>query len=103
MSYPIVHVSRAEAAWPLPQFAHAAGMDVHMVVRLVRLGLLDAATDPGGQVWLPAAQLARAASIVRLRAGLGLNYTALGLVMDLLARIESLETQLRTRDAAYRR
>ncbi|MDG4751599.1 chaperone modulator CbpM [Micromonospora sp. WMMD718] len=101
--YPITHVSRADGAWPLPQFATAAGMDTHMVLRLVRLGLLEAATDPTGQMWLPAAQLTRAAAIVRLRAGLGLNYTALGLVLDLLARIDHLEQQLRAAGRAPRR
>ncbi|ADL49530.1 MULTISPECIES: chaperone modulator CbpM [Micromonospora] len=103
MSYAIVHVSRADGAWPLPQFAAAAGMDTHMVVRLINLGLLEAATDPTGHVWLPAGQLPRAAAIVRLRAGLGLNYTALGVVLDLLTRIDQLEHQLRTRDGAHRR
>jgi hypothetical protein len=46
---------------------------------------------------LPVAQLARAARIVRLRAGLGLNYAAVGVVLDLLDRIEELETALRSR------
>jgi chaperone modulatory protein CbpM len=85
----------------LAQFARAAGMDTHMVVRLVRLGLLEAATDPAGQVWLSASQVRRAALILRLRSGLGLNYTALGLVLDLLSRITDLETQLRARDSAH--
>jgi hypothetical protein len=101
MTYPITHVSRTGGVWPLAQFATAAGMDTHMVLRLVRLGLLDAATDPAGQVWLPTAQLARAASILRLRTGLGLNYAALGLVLDLLSRITDLENELRARDSAH--
>jgi hypothetical protein len=39
--------------------------------------------------------LATAARIQRLRAGFSLNYAAVGLVMDLLDRIEELETALR--------
>jgi hypothetical protein len=39
---------------------------------------------------LPPAQLAAAARIQRLRAGFGLNYAALALVMDLLDQIERL-------------
>jgi chaperone modulatory protein CbpM len=51
--------------------------------------------------------IARAARIMRLRTGLGLNYTALGLVLDLLERIDDLEAALRAerraRPNSYRR
>ncbi|WP_030443610.1 chaperone modulator CbpM [Actinoplanes subtropicus] len=88
-------------ALTLPQFAAAAGLDPHMVARLVRLGLLDTVRGPAGML-LPAAQLARAARIVRLRAGLGLNYAAVGVVLDLLDRIRELEAALRTDAVAAR-
>lgn len=80
----------------VPQFAAAAGLDPYMVARLVALGLLDAHRGPGGAL-LPATQVARASRIVRLRAGLGLNYTAVGVVLDLLDRIDELEAALRAR------
>ena len=73
-----------------------------MVARLVTLGLLDADTRPGGAV-LAVAQVPRAARIVRLRAGLGLNYTAVGVVLDLLDRISELEAALRERPSNIRR
>jgi chaperone modulatory protein CbpM len=81
-------------AMTVPEFAAAAGLDPHMVIRLVALGLLDAHRGPAG-VLLPAAHVPRAGRIVRLRAGLGLNYTAVGVVLDLLDRIEELEAALR--------
>jgi chaperone modulatory protein CbpM len=84
-------------------FAAAAGLHPHLVARLIGLGLLDAYTGPGGAVLLPPTQVARAARIVRLRTGLGLNYTAVGLVLDLLDRIEELEAALRARPNGYRR
>jgi hypothetical protein len=74
-----------------------AGLHPELVVRLVRLGLLDATRGPGGELWFTAAEVARAARIQRLRAGLTVNYAALGLVMDLLDRIEVLEAAVRTR------
>jgi chaperone modulatory protein CbpM len=93
-------------ALTLPQFAAAAGLDPHMVARLVALGLLDAHRGPAG-VLLPATQVPRAGRIVRLRAGLGLNYTAVGVVLDLLDRIDELEAALRGQRGAassgYRR
>jgi chaperone modulatory protein CbpM len=84
------------------RFAAAAGLHPDMVTRLVALGLLDACPGPAGPV-LPATQVARAARIVRLRAGLGLNYTAVGVVLDLLDRIDELEAALRASPNGYRR
>ena len=48
-------------------------------------------------------QVARAFRIQRLRSGLSLNYAAVGLVMDLLDRIDQLEVALRLRPTAPRR
>jgi chaperone modulatory protein CbpM len=87
------------SALTLAQFVAATGLDPHEVVRLVALGLLDTVRGPGG-VMLPMAQLARAGRITRLRAGLGLNYTAVGVVLDLLERIEELEAALRAEHRA---
>ena len=84
------------------QFAAAAGIDPYMVTRLVALGLLDADSGPAGAV-LAVTQVPRAARIVRLRAGLGLNYTAVGVVLDLLDRISELEAALRERPRNIRR
>jgi chaperone modulatory protein CbpM len=89
-------------ALTLAQFAAATGLDPHEVARLVALGLLDTVRGPAGTL-LPATQLPRAGRITRLRAGLGLNYTAVGVVLDLLDRIEHLEAALRARPNGYRR
>jgi chaperone modulatory protein CbpM len=91
--YSLVRVSRLS----LEGFAAQAGMHPDLVRRLVTLGLLDAARDASGRLWFTSAQLRTAARIQRLRAGLPLNYAALGLVMDLLDRIEALEAALRER------
>jgi chaperone modulatory protein CbpM len=85
------------------QVAAAAGVHPHLVARLVALGLLDAQPSPPGEPILPAGHVARAARIVRLRDGLCLNYTAVGLVLDLLDRIDELEAALRARPNGYRR
>ena len=72
-------------------FARVSGLHPDLVSRLIRLGLLDATFDATGRPLLAPLQLTRAARIQRLRAGLSLNYAALGLVMDLLDRIDTLE------------
>jgi chaperone modulatory protein CbpM len=81
----------------LPSFARASGLHPELVRRLVALGLLAAARDAAGELWFAPPPLAAAARLQRLRAGLGLNYSALGLVMDLLDRIAELEAALRKR------
>ena len=96
MTYALVHPA-PPARLSLDAFAASAGMHPDLLRRLVRLGLLDPYVDPVGELWFPWAQLARLARAVRLRADLGLNYAALGLVLDLLTRIEELETTLRAR------
>jgi chaperone modulatory protein CbpM len=79
----------------LDAFAAASGLHPEHVRRLVALGLLEAHPDAVGELCFPPAQLAAAARIQRLRAGLSLNYAALGLVLDLLDRIAVLEAALR--------
>jgi len=79
----------------LRAFAAAAGLHPELVRRLVALGVLDASCDCSGDFWFAPGQLAVVARIQRLRAGLGLNYASIGLVLDLLDRIAALEAALR--------
>lgn len=94
--YPIVHVRVARRLWRLEEFSAAAGLHPELVRRFTVLGLLVAERDGAGELWFDRAQLAQVGRIQRLRAGLGLNYAALGLVLDLLTRIEELEAALRS-------
>lgn len=80
----------------LDAFAAAAGLHPDLVRRFVALGLLEASPDASGEPFFAPAQLAVVARIQRLRAGLSLNYAAVGVVLDLLERIEELEAELRT-------
>jgi chaperone modulatory protein CbpM len=75
----------------LEDFARAAGMHPELVRRLVAAGALDACRDQAGVLWFSPAQLAAVGRIQRLRATFMLSYSALGLVLDLLDRIERLQ------------
>jgi DNA-binding transcriptional MerR regulator len=99
MAYALVRTA-TPVRMSLDAFAARAGVHPELLRRLVRLGLLDPYVDPAGQLWFPPAQLATLARARRLRAGLSLNYAALGVVLDLLSRIEELEAALRARRAA---
>jgi DNA-binding transcriptional MerR regulator len=79
----------------LATFSRAAGIHPEMARRLVALGLLEPARDRAGELWFGRDQVFAAARIRRLRMGLGLNYSSLGLVADLLDRVAELERQLR--------
>jgi hypothetical protein len=68
-----------------------------LVQRLVVLGLLDPVVDAGGAMRFGSDQIAAVARLQRLRAGLSVNYAALGLVAQLLDRINELERALRQR------
>ena len=79
----------------LNSFAQATGLHPEAVRRLVALGLLEPVRDARGEPCFPLAQVALAARIQRLHHGLSINYAAIGLVIDLLDRIEELEANLR--------
>jgi hypothetical protein len=80
----------------LDTFARAASLHPELVRRLVALGLIEATAGPGGELRIAPSQLAAAARLCRLRAGLALNYAALGVVVDLLDRVAALESALHT-------
>ena len=91
MTYALARPPRLD----LDSFARAARTHPELVRRLVAVGVLDARRDQAGILWFPSGQLAALGRAQRLRAGLGLNYAALGLVADLLDRITVLEAALR--------
>ena len=91
VTYAIVRAPRLS----LEEFAAVTGLHPDLIRRLVALGLIDARRDSAGELWFSRSQLAAVARVQRLRAGLALNYAAIGLVTDLLDRIAALEAALR--------
>ncbi|MET0703218.1 MAG: chaperone modulator CbpM [Mycobacterium sp.] len=76
----------------LDVFATRCGLHPEMVRRLVALGLVACQRDARGELRFEPSALVTVARVQRLRAGLGLNYSAIGLVLDLLDHIEELES-----------
>lgn len=96
-------VSRQGVRYPLAApvrltltgFAHRAGVHPELVRRFVALGLIEADRDATGRLWFTPQELSTMARIQRLHAGLPVNYAAIGLILDLLSRINNLEETLR--------
>jgi chaperone modulatory protein CbpM len=76
----------------LDTFASRSGLHPDTVRRFVALGLLPCQRTSRGQLRFDVSALRVVARIQRLRIGLGLNYAAIGLVLDLLDRLEALES-----------
>ena len=75
--------------------AREAGLHPELVLRFVRLGLLEPRRRHGAAPLFPRDAAARLARAARLRRDLGLNYAGAVLASELLARIDELEERLR--------
>jgi chaperone modulatory protein CbpM len=89
---PSRHVLARRPGMSLDGFATRCGLHPDMVRRLVALGLVASWRDARGELWFESSALVTVARVQRLRSGLGLNYAAIGLVLDLLDRIDELES-----------
>ena len=101
--YPLVRIVRTDvSAYRLPMADTAArsGLPPDLVRRFVALGLVDAERDAWGRLWFRTDAPSAIARVQRLRTGLCLNYAAVGVVLDLLDRIERLEAALRRSERA---
>ena len=91
MSAPLARPARVR----LEALAASTGIHPAFLRRLVSLGLLDAESGERGELLFQRSAALRVARIQRLHADLSLNYSAIGLVLDLLDRIDRLEAELR--------
>ncbi len=102
-AYPLVRVHRTYTSayrLPMADVAARSGLPPDLVRRFVALGLVEAERDARGGLWFRRSAPSAIARVQRLRAGLCLNYAAIGVVLDLLDRIERLETALRRSERA---
>ena len=84
----------------LNEIATQSRVHPEMIARFVRLGLIDPVVslteneDPGEWIF-PAETVGRIRRILRLRYELGVNFAGIGVLLDLLSRLEKLESRLR--------
>jgi len=75
----------------LDVFAQRCDLHPDLVHRFVTLGLIEPTARADGHLWFATTQVRRVDKMMRLRSDLGLNYGAVGLILDLLDRIDQLE------------
>ena len=92
MGYPLALPSRLSVG----RLAQQTGVHPQLLLRFIELGLLDAERDSSGRLWLAPNAAVTVARVQRLHLGLSLNYAAIGLVLDLLDRIDELERRDRS-------
>jgi DNA-binding transcriptional MerR regulator len=81
------------AGLSLEGLARQTGLQPDLLRRFVSLGVVEPARTRDGELRFRQSDVARVCRAERLRSGLGLNYAALGLVLDLLDRIAALEAR----------
>lgn len=74
------------------ELAAAAGTTVATVSRLIRLGLLDAGNE--GSVGFTPATATRLRRMLRLHRDLGANMVGASIILDLVERVEHLQSEL---------
>jgi MerR family transcriptional regulator, heat shock protein HspR len=80
----------------LSEVAYHCGLHPELVERLVRLGLIDSQErQADGEVLFQADVIPLIRTILRLRNELGVNYAGIGVVLELMARIDTLEDHVR--------
>jgi hypothetical protein len=80
----------------LETLATRSGLHPELLRRFAALVLVESTPDANGRPCFPLSTVDRLARVQRLRAALSLNYAAIGLVLDLLDRIDVLEAQVRS-------
>jgi MerR family transcriptional regulator, heat shock protein HspR len=97
--YMLVRMSRSSgyaSYLSLSQVAFTTGLHPELVERFVGMGLIDyAGRNAEGEMLFATEVVSVVRRIVRLRNHLGVNYAGIGVILELMARIEDLEGNLR--------
>lgn len=90
-------VAGGTASVGVTEIADLCNTHAYIINRFVCLGLVDpTGRDENSEEWIFQREvIPLVRKIIRLRNELGINYAGIGVVLDLLSRIEELEAQIR--------
>jgi DNA-binding transcriptional MerR regulator len=89
--YEIAVVRTRRNLMPLEDAARRLGLHPDIVQRFLEFGLLEPAEGTGAEIMLDPVALRRIGVIQRLRYDLGINLAGIGVILDLLDRIDALQ------------
>lgn len=78
----------------LDELSGVTGLRPTVLQRLAAFAVIEAHSEPEGTLRFPISELPRLARGIRLRRDLGVGISSLGLVLDLLQRVDALEAEL---------
>lgn len=85
---------REDAVLTASEIAQLCDCHPDLIEKLWRFGVIDEISPEGASPRFAASAVSRIRKAQRLRHDLGVGYDAMGLILDLLDRIESLEEEL---------
>ena len=84
------------AGYTLTELATRVGLHPELIDRFVNLGLIEFTGSTGdGELLFDSGVIPIIRRILRLRNELGANYAGIGVVLELMARIETMEARIR--------
>ena len=89
--YEIAVVRTRRNLMPLEDAARRLGLHPDIVHRFLEFGLLEPAEVTGAEIMLDPVALRRIGVIQRLRYDLGINLAGIGVILELLDRIDALQ------------
>jgi chaperone modulatory protein CbpM len=89
--YEIAIVRTRRNLTTLEDAAERLGVHPDMLRRFVEFGLLEPAEITGREIWFDPMTMHRIRVIQRLRYDLGINLAGIGVILDLLDRIDALQ------------
>ncbi len=80
----------------LAEVARRCGLHPELIERFIRLGLIEfIGRTRDGQMLFDSEVIPLVRRILRLRNDLGVNYAGVGVILELMSRVELLETRIR--------
>ncbi len=88
--------SEFSSRYTLTEVAYRAGLHPELIDRFIRLGLIEfAGRTDDGELLFDSEAIPLLRRILRLRNELGVNYAGVGVILELMSRIEALEARIR--------
>ncbi len=82
--------------YTLTEVAYRAGLHPELIDRFIRLGLIEFCDRTGdGELLFDSEVIPLIQRILRLRNELGVNYAGVGVILELMSRLDALEARIR--------